>query len=70
MTDIEGPSAEERCLTFNWCGLAISLAYLSREERGYLQVQMISTCFRGAWGGGGVSTLSPYNLEQQEKDSA
>ncbi len=39
-----------RCLTFNWYGLAISLA------GGILLLQMISTCLHGAyrkrWGGG------------------
>jgi hypothetical protein len=32
-------------------GLAISLAYLSREEWGLLVVQMKSTCLRGAYRG-------------------
>ncbi len=37
-------SAQERCLTVNWYGLAVSLAYLSGEEVGILLFQMISTC--------------------------
>ncbi len=32
----------------NWYGLAISLSYPSGEEGGILQVQLISTCRRGA----------------------
>ncbi len=51
-------SAQERCLTLNWYGLSISLAYPSEEEGGNLLVLMISTCCLGIWGRGeGVGTL-------------
>ncbi len=50
----EFTSAQGRSYTYNWYGLAISLAYRSGKKAGIVLVQMISTCLRGAyrWGGG------------------
>ncbi len=54
----EFTSAQERCISYIWYGLAVSLAYPSGEEGGNFLVQMISTfpspCVEG---GGGVGTL-------------
>ncbi len=50
----EYTSAQERCLTFNWYGLDIKLARLSSGNEGsILLAQIISTCRRGLWRGGG-----------------
>ncbi len=52
--------AQERCMSWISYGLAVSLAYPSGEEEGNFLVQMISTCLRYAYRGGGVGTLWPF----------
>jgi hypothetical protein len=63
----EFTSAQERCMTFNWYGLALSLlAYTNWGSGGILLVQMISTFRRGLKrrGGGWVSTLWSTSMKK------